>query len=196
MNQIFVDLGKYLREDQIEGACTVFNIPYSSLKAVLEVETLGRGFYEGTLIPVVRLENHIFGKETKYKYNQSHPHLSSTIFNGKYNLTGWKEFERFQKAYALDKLAAIRATSWGLGQVMGFNYHYTDYDNEIKFMWAMFDCERSQLYAMLDFIKANNLDQYLRTEDWAAFAKGYNGKNYAQNQYDVKLKIAAARYKK
>lgn len=196
INTIFHDLGKYLTQLQIEEACTLYNIPYSSLKAVLEVETLGRGFYDGTLIPVVRLENHVFGKETRYKYNGSHPHLSSTSFNGKFNLAGWKEFERFQQAYKLDKISAIRATSWGLGQVMGFNYEAANYDNEIEFMNAMFKDEQSQLYAMLDFIRENNLIKFLQDENWAEFARAYNGKNYAQNQYDVKLKNAASRYKK
>jgi hypothetical protein len=195
MNNVFIDLGKYLTEDQIRDLAEQYDIPYSSLKAVLEVETLGRGFYEGTMIPVVRLENHVFGKETKYKYNKTHPHLSSTSFNGRFNLVGWKEFERFQQAYKLDKDAAIKATSWGLGQLMGYHYELLDFTKPLAFVKSIFDSEVSQLVMTIDFIKESKLDQFLRDENWAEFARGYNGKGYKQNQYDVKLKNAAARYK-
>lgn len=36
----------------------------------------------------------------------------------------------------------------------------------------------------------------LKNKDWAAFAKGYNGPEYAVNKYDVKMKDAYERYAK
>lgn len=57
----------------------------------------------------------------------------------------------------------------------------------------MYKDEASQLDAMCRYIKVNNLVNALKNKDWKTFAKGYNGKNYAINNYDVKLANA---YKK
>ncbi|HET9994735.1 MAG TPA: N-acetylmuramidase domain-containing protein [Candidatus Acidoferrum sp.] len=39
-----------------------------------------------------------------------------------------------------------------------------------------------------------NLDTAMRSHDWANFARGYNGPNYAKNQYDVRLAAAYQKY--
>lgn len=41
-------------------------------------------------------------------------------------------------------------------------------------------------------LRQNGLAKHLRTKDWAAFALGYNGKDYKINHYHTKL---AAAYK-
>jgi len=40
---------------------------------------------------------------------------------------------------------------------------------------------------MVGFLKANGLAALQLKRDWAGFARGYNGPNYWQNHYDVKL---------
>ena len=40
---------------------------------------------------------------------------------------------------------------------------------------------------MAGFLNANGLTARLINQEWASFAKLYNGPNYWQNQYDVKL---------
>ena len=57
----------------------------------------------------------------------------------------------------------------------------------------MYKDEASQLDAMCRYIKVNNLVSALKNKDWKVFARGYNGRNYAINKYDVKLAVA---YKK
>ena len=52
----------------------------------------------------------------------------------------------------------------------------------------MFNSQRKQLDAFVNFVKSKGLEEYLRTLNWAAFAQGYNGSQYAQNNYDIKLK--------
>jgi len=41
-----------------------------------------------------------------------------------------------------------------------------------------------------------DLEKHLITLNWAAFAEGYNGSQYAQNKYAVKLKKAFDKYDK
>jgi hypothetical protein len=49
--------------------------------------------------------------------------------------------------------------------------------------------------AMCRFIKTNGLDKYLRNQDWKNFALSYNGKEYAKNNYDKKIKSALLKNK-
>lgn len=58
----------------------------------------------------------------------------------------------------------------------------------------MYKDEASQVDAMLRFIKVNGLLTHLKTRNWAAFAKGYNGAGYIKNQYHTKLAKAYAKY--
>ena len=78
---------------------------------------------------------------------------------------------------------------------MGFHWKSLGYPSLQSFINAMYRDEVSQLDAMIRFLKVNNLDRHLRTLNWAAFAKGYNGASYAVNKYDVKLAAAYNKFK-
>ena len=61
----------------------------------------------------------------------------------------------------------------------------------------MYESELNQLLAMCRFIKSNPaMYEALKKEDWAKFARLYNGPGYAANQYDKKLKEAFDLYNK
>lgn len=187
MSQILQDIGKKLTREQIKILASEYNIPYASLMAVIKTETLSTGgYYPNTLIPVVRFENHKFHEFTGGKYIETNPTLSSVKFTNKFNLKGINEYYRFLQAYAIDKNAAIKATSWGLGQVMGFNYTVCA-PTLNAFVRLMYKSEYDQLIAVLKYCEINNLLRHLRTKDWDAFAEGYNGKYYRRNQYHIKL---------
>lgn len=59
---------------------------------------------------------------------------------------------------------------------------------------AMVESEDGQLAAMANFLTSTGLAVSLRAHDWASFARGYNGPNYAMNRYDVKLGRQFQRY--
>jgi|SRR6516162_9741290 len=48
--------------------------------------------------------------------------------------------------------------------------------------------------AMAKFIQRNRWDTALRGRDWRAFARGYNGHNFEENDYGKKLVAAFAQY--
>lgn len=187
MSNIYIDLGVKLTEQQIKNVAAEYDVPYASLKAVIMTEAKSSGFYDNTLIPVVRFENHIFHKKTNGQYTQSHPHLSSKSFTNKYNKTGYAEYLRFLQAYALSADSAVWSTSWGLGQVMGFNFPLTGASSLKQFMVNMFESENMQLEAMMGFIKGNGLTESMKSRDWVTFARRYNGEDFAQNRYHIKL---------
>jgi len=79
--------------------------------------------------------------------------------------------------------------------VMGFNFKVAGFSSTEAMVTEMVKDENSQLTAMANFIKENNLAGALQRKDWASFARGYNGKNYKLNEYDSRLAAAYATFK-
>lgn len=89
--------------------------------------------------------------------------------------------------------AADASASWGMFQIMGFNYAACGEKSVDSFVKAMCMSECRQLVLSARFIKQSGMLSALQAKDWAEFAKRYNGPAYEQNQYDKKL---AAAYQK
>jgi lysozyme family protein len=70
---------------------------------------------------------------------------------------------------------------------MGENFAEAGFAGVEAMVAAMSSSEDQQLGAMANFLIANKLHLSLRSHDWATFARGYNGPNYAINRYDVRL---------
>jgi N-acetylmuramidase len=107
---------------------------------------------------------------------------------------GPAEYNRLAEAVQLDRTAALKSASWGLGQVMGFNFDKAGYDSVEAMVQKNMESEDEQLLAMANFLKASGLDRPLAAQDWTSFARGYNGADFARNLYDVKLAAAFQRY--
>ena len=95
----------------------------------------------------------------------------------------------FWRVYAKDEEAAMRATSWGGPQMMGFNHSLIGYDSARQMVMAFADSAAAQLGAMVRFIIVRGLERPLRERDWASFAVGYNGPANAE-VYASKLATA------
>lgn len=165
----------------------------AAIKAVSYVESKGQAYYADGF-PVILFERHIFRKYTNGIYNQSHPELSGP--QGNYGPAGQHQRDKFNAAFKLNPTAAMKACSWGKYQLMGFNYDACGFGSVGEFVDAMKESEGRQLEAFTNFVIHNRLDKYLRTHNWAAFAKGYNGTGYKQNQYDTKMASAYAKFSK
>lgn len=159
---------------------------------VLSVETRGCGFLADRR-PAILFERHIFSGRTNHRFDSVYPDISNPIVGG-YSKDGAREYDRLERAIALDREAALCSASWGIAQVMGFNTEAAGYGSVEDMVAAMVASENSQVMAMALLIKHNNLDAALRGHDWVAFAKGYNGPDYARNRYDAKLSAAYDRY--
>jgi peptidoglycan hydrolase-like protein with peptidoglycan-binding domain len=161
----------------------------ATIQAVAEVEAAGSGFFEDGR-PKILLEAHWFSAFTDGRYDFSNPDVSSPVWNRRLYIGGVGEWDRLYKALRLDRTAALKSTSWGLGQIMGFNHVDAGYRDVESFVLDMHQSEGKQLTAMFNFIKANGLGGFLATRDWAGFAQRYNGEGYRVNQYDTKLASA------
>lgn len=161
------------------------------LRAVLRVETSGSGFLPDQR-PKILFEAHWFSRYTGRRYDATHPAVSSRAWNRTLYVGGAGEYDRLSQALALDRAAALKSASWGLGQVMGGNYAAAGFADAESFVVAMCASEREQLLAMVRFIQSRGLADELRDERLSAFAEVYNGSGYKVQQYDVKMLSALA----
>ncbi len=151
---------------------------------VFAVETSGCGFLPDRRPPIL-YERHIFSRLTGGQFDDGD--ISSPTSGG-YGPSGAAQYNRLARAVALDRRAALQSASWGLGQIMGMNFAMAGFGNVEDMVAAMCDSEDSQMIAFAAFLKSSKLHTALQIHDWTAFARGYNGPNFAQNQYDTKLR--------
>jgi hypothetical protein len=151
--------------------------------AVLAVETSGCGFLADRR-PRILYERHLFHALTNGAFDDGD--LSDPEPGG-YGAPGPHQYDRLARAMRLDRTAALMSTSWGLGQILGKNCGMAGFADVESLVGKMIDSEDSQADAMAEFVRAARLDTALRGPDWTAFARGYNGPDYAKNHYDVRL---------
>jgi len=210
---------KYLGDASWSPAALALGVPISSVKAVQQVETSGSGFFDDGRVDIL-FERHVFRRQLMAMMNKSpmsamavakaagmlySPGATTvavidnwlqTHWSDVYNQTaggytgGAKEYDRMAKAATLDLASAQCAASWGLFQIMGYQYAVMGYPNVAAYVADAQTSETLQLQQFVKFILADaHLLGCLRTRDWHGFAVGYNGQG--QQGYDVKLQMAA-----
>ena len=192
---------KELTNDQIRELARQNGIEYAALKAVVEVEASGRGFVGNA--PKILFEPHIMHRLLTQKnyitirnnLMKAHPSLCYPKWGTYKYGTVASQHDRLSKAAAFNRDTALESCSWGLGQVMGFHWKSLGYESLQAFVNAMYESEAKQLDAMIRFIKVNKLLDALKSKNWTAFARGYNGAGFAKNAYHTKLAAAYNKYK-
>lgn len=132
-----------------------------ALRAVWEVEAAGRPFrVDGSL-------------ERRFE-----PHKLATpigTWRTSLALSAAEREHQFAAAFVRDPEDALRATSWGAPQIMGFNFEAAAFASPARMVEDMADDEGAQLHAFVALVRAWRLDGALRAHDWARFAARYNG---------------------
>ncbi len=198
--KILFEGGKKLKESDLQEAAADLRIDLACIKAVIEVESSGGGFLSNGKAKIL-FEGHVFWRQL-LKRGIAPERFASQNRNILYNkwtrshyLSGWAEYRRLQKAKLIHKEAALESASWGMFQIMGFNYRLAGFKSVEQFVQSMEQSEKGQLQAFINFIKNKGLVTKLQRRDWAGFAKAYNGPAYKKNKYDTKLANAYRRYK-
>lgn len=193
---------KTLSQSDYQAAADALGVDVATIMAVTEVEARKAGFYpEGE--PIVLFERHKFykflaehrGADVAQNTFATHPNLCNPKAGG--YVGGRAEWFRLQSACAIDRECALLSASYGLFQIMGFNYPYCGFESVDDFGKAISTSEGAQLQAFVAFVshrENTGMLSSLRKHDWAGFARLYNGVNYAQNDYDSKLSSAYRRY--
>lgn len=177
-------------------AAQFLNVEIAALKAVEEVETGGRGGFVKVGYPTILFEGHIFWSQLKKKglnpedYVSGNEDILYPEWTKKYYKKGMAEYERLERAKKINEAAALCSASWGMWQIMGFNYPACGCADVFDFGTEMQLNEGTQLNLFVKFLQTNGWDKYLRNKDWAGFARHYNGPAYKENKYDEKLENA------
>lgn len=192
---------KRLKAEDYSAAAAALGVPVAAVRAVTDVESKGSGFLDDGR-PVILFERHIMrhrllqvGRKDVGDLQVKFPSIVNSKPGGYKG--GKAEHDRFGLAATVHRQCALESCSWGLFQIMGFHWKALGYASVQEFINAMYRNEAGQLDAFVRFIKANpNLLKALKAQDWAAFAKGYNGPGYAANKYDTKMAAAFDKHSK
>ena len=183
-----------VKESTYKTCAEMIGCEVEAFKAVKNVETGGRGGFVGEGKPAILFEGHIFWQQLKKRGIDpkekvvGNEDILYRKWTKKYYLGGIDEYNRLNKAKKIDEEAALASASWGIFQVMGFNFEDGGYSSVREFVDAMCKSEDEQVIAAARFIcKNNGMKKALINKDWATFASLYNGPKYYENKYDEKL---------
>jgi hypothetical protein len=184
-----------LTDQDILDVAAQCDVPAAHVDAVRRVEAGDSGFLlneDPPARPKILFEGHWFYRLTPKAVSKVRPDLSHPKWTKQYYKGGSAEWGRLQDACGFDFHNALKSASWGLGQVMGFNYELAGCASVEEFVAETFSGEAAQFAHMINFIDSNDLMDDLRRGDWRGFAKGYNGAGYEANAYHTRLARAAA----
>ena len=157
-------------DKEIIDICKKQNVESASLLAFISVETGGKGFDDKTGKILIQFEPVWFRKNA--------PYAPSGLWSVNKVDVQSKEWLAFNDAYKKNHDAAMKSTSIGLGQIMGFHYKRLGY-NTVGEMWD--DAKKGieqQVNQMVKFINSDpNLSDALKIHNWTKVAKIYNGVN-------------------
>jgi hypothetical protein len=178
----FFGPGTALTSSGVAAVLAPATLGQPELWSVLSVETSGCG-YLADRRPKILFERHIFSRLTGHQFDADDSDISQPTSGG-YGPSGAHQYDRLNAAMQLDASVALKSASWGLGQIMGENYHDAGYTSVESMVSDMVASEDNHLRAMVNFIGAQGLIGPLMEHNWASFARRYNGPNYAANNYD------------
>lgn len=185
----FSGSGARLSGNDFGRAAAAIGCEEAAIRAVCQVEARGSGF-DAKNRPVVLFEPHVFYRNllASERDRAVREGLACAKWQpGHYPATQDGRYDQIGRASAINQRAALMATSWGIGQVLGENFRLCGFKFPEDLVARCVESEGGQLDVMVAFIRGRGLGKYLVKKDWAGFAEGYNGPKFAENQYDAKL---------
>lgn len=180
-----------LTDADYAAAATTLGCESAAIRAVADTEAKDEP-WDSMGRPIILFERHKFAHHTNGIYNRSHPDISAPRWGG-YGVSS-QQYERLRRAAMLDETAALKSASWGLFQILGENHEAAGHATVAAFVDAMMLNRAEHLKAFAHFVAAHPaMKRAIVNRDWAGFARAYNGPNYAQNDYDGKMRRAYER---
>lgn len=184
----------------LDRAAKALGCELAAIQAVVDVESAGRGFLSDGRVKCL-FEGHVFWKYTDGQYEQSHPTLCYRKWTKEHYARGANadergdgELKRLELAIGLRRTAALMSASYGMFQLMGFNFPLCGYTTVSFFYDEMSQNAEKQLAAFCAYIEHTGLADELRDKRWEAFARKYNGPAWQKNDYAGKLAMAYGRH--
>ena len=150
-----------LTANDLTNAANRLNCSVAIIRAVAKKESAEIGIKNGALVK--RFEPAVFKKRTG------------------------RSASTYAAAYAINPHEALSSTSWGMFQIMGYNYEAAGYASVEKMVEDYLKGEDRQLNSYVLLILDWGLDDELRGLKYDSYAYRYNGPNYKVNNYAVDL---------
>lgn len=172
----------------------VNKVPFEVMMAIIEVETPGNGFDSKTGKILIQFEPSWFRKHEPYA-------PSGAWSVNKVDVQS-KEWIAFNNAFAINKESAMKSTSIGLPQIMGFHFARLGYKS-VGEMWDDFKKgEYQQVLALFRFVLTDEkLLKAVREKNYHLIAYIYNGsaykemaKKWGREPYDISLRKATEKW--
>ena len=190
---------KRIDRQDIADVARRLRIEPAALAAVLAVECTWprrKGFDHTGLVRIL-YERHIAWRLTKGDDREklATAGLARAKWKRDYPKSNRERWRQLEKAREIVGDKAYEFASYGLPQIMGFNYKKAGYTSAREMAEAFATGEREQLEGLGRFLAANKrMIEALQKHHWARFARAYNGRGYKANRYDEKLKRAYERF--
>ncbi len=186
-------MSKKITLQQLEGVAHQLGCEPAVLDAVFKVESNGSGFDKKGR-PTILFEKHIFYRYLPQSKRRAavKAGLATRSWTGRYDdQKGYDpRWKLFRAALKLDPEAAIKATSWGIGQIMGFNHAQCGFLNVRDFAKAMHRNEFSQMMAVAMFVRNQSaLAEAFKFADFQVIARFYNGSGQI-DMYAQRMRMA------
>lgn len=155
-----------------EEIAETINVPVISFRAFLLTEVASESGFTEYGWPQELFERHKFRKITLGRHDNI-PEISNANRGG--YLKQPAEHARLMLATELDPTGAMLSTSWGMWQLMGFNFQLCGYDGVEAFVEAMCQSEDLQLWAGAKFLVSTGIAEDLHKGKLVDAIKAYNG---------------------
>lgn len=207
LDQLVEELGPQMNWDNFKGTAKRIediDLPRLGYKAgvgedemhmIIDVEAAGSGF-DSKGRPKMLFEPHVFYRNLPVAKRAGAVKAGLAYAKWRPGNYPADSYPRLEAALAIDETAALKAASWGMGQILGENFRMLNYDSPQEMVRAFMADEDKQLEGMVDFIISANIDDELQAlsrlkrktlpSDTAPFVRVYNGPGYKANRYDVK----------
>jgi hypothetical protein len=182
-----IETGKLLTNAQINELAVNSGYEYRVLRSIIQVESGQHGFHPVTGKIIIQFEPSWFKcfcndwvAETKHIIWQSNKVGNQAA-----------EWKAFNSAFAVNAEAAMKSSSIGMMQLIGFHYAESGFKKEGE-MWDFAkESEYNQVLLAIKWIKTvRPLDLAIKNKDWQKIAYYYNGANYRAFCYDTRLLVA------
>lgn len=189
-----------LTGEDFELIAVDLDVEAAAIRAIVEIETgrTHKGFYAPGK-PIINFEQAIFRRIAARRGVNLSAHKSSPALKPidirKYGSQQAAQQARVDAAMAIDTTAAIESTFWGMFQIGGFNWKLCGMPSREEFVRLMSRSEYDQLRLFANYMRNTGLDRHLRSKNWAAFARAYNGPSFAAHGYHTRMAAAYKKYK-
>jgi len=197
----FVGAAKRLDDVDLPKWGHTIGVGEDELHAFMDVEAAGSGFDSKnrlTLLP----EPHIFYRLLENSGNKSL--LKKAVSQGiaykkwrtkPYPRSNDAKYELLKRMMLINEEIALQSCSWGLFQIMGFNFKKAGFTSAAEMVAVFLTDEEEHLKAVINFLKASKLDDDLRAHRWNILEDIYNGGGF-NGFYAKKLEKSFNKWKK